>query len=98
MDTKLLFLWVKKQFIPETAHVLKPILIIIDGHSSHIHPDVIDLLVENKIILYCLASHTTNILQLLDVAIFKPLKTKFLKFTDLVKEPSQNIWPKICSI
>jgi len=54
-------------------------------HGSHIHPDVIDLLVENKIILYCLPPRTTNILQPLDVAIFKPLKTKFSKITDLVK-------------
>jgi len=85
MDTELFFLWVKKQFIPETAHVPKPILLILDGHGSHVHPDVIDLLVENKIVLYCLPPHTTNILQPLDVAIFKPLKTKFSKITDLVK-------------
>ena len=49
-------------FIPETVHLLKPILIL-ECYGSSIHLDVIDLLVKNKIILHCLPLHTTNILQ-----------------------------------
>lgn len=45
---------------------------------------MIDLLVSNDIHLFCLPPHTTNILQPLDVAIFKPLKTYFSKLTDIV--------------
>ncbi|XP_057316415.1 uncharacterized protein LOC130657447 [Hydractinia symbiolongicarpus] len=35
--------------------------------------------------MYCLPPHTTNILQLLDVLIFKPLKVHFSKITDNLK-------------
>jgi len=46
---------------------------------------MIDLLVNNDIDLYCLPPHTTNILQPLDVSVFRPLKTAFSNITDLVK-------------
>jgi len=85
MDTELFKLWITKQFIPETAHVRKPILLILDGHGSHMDIDMIDILVENDIHLYCLPPHTTNILQPLDLAVFRPLKTRFSNITDMVK-------------
>ena len=85
MDSELFMLWIQKQFIPQTAHIAKPILLILDGHESHLDVDMIDLLVENNIHLFCLPPHTTNILQPLDVAIFKPLKAKFSNLTDIVK-------------
>jgi len=74
MDTQLFTKWVSKLFIPSTAHIQKPLLLILDGHGSHVDIDMIDLLVENDIHLFCLPPHTTNILQPLDVAIFRPLK------------------------
>lgn len=85
MDIELSYLWVEKLFIPKTAHLEKPILLILDGHKSHIDIKVIDLLKEHRIVLFCLPPHTTNILQPLDVAIFRPLKTAFSNVTDLVK-------------
>jgi len=85
MDIELFKLWITKQFIPETAHVRKPILLILDGHGSHMDIDMIDILVENDIHLYCLPPHTTNILQPLDLAVFRPLKTRFSNITDMVK-------------
>ena len=47
--------------------------------------DMIDLLVENDIHLYCLPPHTTNKFQPCDVAIFRPLKAYFSWLTDMVK-------------
>lgn len=35
--------------------------------------------------LYCLPPHNTNILQSLDVSVYRPLKTKFSNITDLIK-------------
>jgi len=61
MYTELFKLWITKQFIPETVHVQKPIILILDGHGSHMDIDMIDILVENDIHLYCLPPHTTNI-------------------------------------
>lgn len=85
MDTELFKLWVTKQVIPETGHVQKPILLILDGHGSHMDIDMIDILVENDIHLYRLPPHTTNILQPLDLAVFRPLKTRFSNITNMVK-------------
>ena len=46
------------------------LLLIVDGHKSHISVDLIDWAKEQKIILFVLPAHTSHILQLLDVASF----------------------------
>ena len=71
MDSELFKKWVEKQFLPQTQHLPRPLLLILDGHGSHMNIDMIDLLVENDVHLYCLPPHTTNILQPCDVAIFR---------------------------
>ena len=76
MDAELFTTWMRRVFIPDTSH-LRPTLLIFDGHASHITIDVIDIARENNVILYCLPPHTTNILQPLDVAIFRPMKQHF---------------------
>ena len=55
----------------------RPVLLIEDGHSSHISIDVIQLARDNGIHLLCLPAHTTHLLQPLDVGVFKSLKSKF---------------------
>ena len=92
MDTELFMKWIDKLFIPKTRHLPHPLrhlphplLLILDGHGSHMDIEMIDLLVANDIHLFCLPPHTTNILQPLDVAIFRPLKTYFSRLTDMVK-------------
>ena len=62
--------------IPPTHSVL----VIKDGHSSHISIDVIQLARDNGIHLLCLPAHTIyiHLLQPLDVGVFKSLKSKFL--------------------
>ena len=55
----------------------RPVLLIEDGHSSHISIDVIKLARDNGIHLLCLPAHTTHMLQPLDVGVFKSLKLKF---------------------
>lgn len=85
MDKELFKKWVQHLFIPETEHVKKPLLLILDRHGSHMDIDTINRLVQKDIHLFCLPLHRTNILQPLDVAIFKPLKTYFSKLTDMIK-------------
>ncbi len=84
MDGTLFKFWLEKQFIPNTAHLGRRILII-DGHGSHITLDVIDVARNADIILYCLPPHTTHILQPLDVSIYGPLKAHFSKITDQIQ-------------
>ncbi|CAC5369850.1 unnamed protein product [Mytilus coruscus] len=50
----------------------KHILLLYDGHRTHITPDIIDWAVEKKIILYVLPPHTSHVLQPIDVGCFGP--------------------------
>ena len=55
----------------------RPVLLIEDGHASHISIEVIELAQSNDIHLLCLPSHTTHLLQPLDVGVFKSLKSHY---------------------
>jgi hypothetical protein len=50
----------------------RPLLLLYDGHRSHISPSIIDWAMENDIILYVLPPHTSHILQPMDVGCFGP--------------------------
>ena len=54
-------------------------LLIQDGHGSHVSIDLIELARANDVHLLCLPSHTTHILQPLDVGVFKSFKSHFSK-------------------
>ena len=65
--------WFEEHFlklIPST----RPILLLLDGHSSHYSPATIQLAAENQIILFTLPPHTTHVSQPLDRCCFSPLK------------------------
>ena len=67
------------QFFVERIPPARPVLLIMDGHGSHVTVDLIELARENSIHLLCLPSHTSHILQPLDVGVFKSFKTSFSK-------------------
>jgi hypothetical protein len=52
-------------------------LLILDGHHSHATPEFDNFYTENKIITICMPSHTSYILQPLDVGCFGALKTAY---------------------
>ena len=55
----------------------RPVLLLVDGHKSHMTLELVDLARENNVILFCLPPHTTHALQPLDVSVFKALKAHF---------------------
>lgn len=57
----------------------RPVLLIFDGHASHISLELIQLAQEHDVHLLCLPSHTSHLLQPLDVGVFKALKSAFNK-------------------
>ena len=57
----------------------RPVLLIQDGHSSHVSIELIEMARENNVCLLCLPSHTTHILQPLDIGVFKSFKSGFNK-------------------
>ena len=52
-------------------------LLILDGHESHVSQDFKDYCLEQKILTLCMPSHSSHILQPLDVVCFSPLKRKY---------------------
>ena len=61
--------------IPST----RPVILIQDGHVSHILIPPIELAQKNNVHLLCLPAHTTHILQPLDVRVFHSFKSNFSK-------------------
>ncbi|CAG2230816.1 unnamed protein product [Mytilus edulis] len=55
----------------------RPVLLILDGHSSHITVDLLETAVSNQIEMFCLPPHTTHWTQPLDRSVFGPLKRSY---------------------
>ena len=56
-----------------------PVIIFLDGHSSHINLALAQFCKEKKIYLYCFPPHASHILQPLDTCVFGPLKGNWNK-------------------
>jgi hypothetical protein len=71
--------WLENLFIPSTAHLNRPLLLVIDGHTSHISLKILHLLRTNHIICLMLPSHSTHALQPLDLVVFSSVKQDWTK-------------------
>lgn len=60
----------------------KPVLLILDNHTSHVSIEAVDLCKRSGIVLLTLPPHTSHKLQPLDRCVFGPLKTYFNKAID----------------
>ena len=65
--------WFKKLFL-RYAPASRPLILFMDGHSSHFCPDTLALARENGIIIFTLPPNTTHLLQPLDKGVFGPFK------------------------
>jgi DDE superfamily endonuclease len=54
-------------------------MLLFDGHGSHLTREVVSYCLEKKIILLCLPSHSTYLLQPYDVGAFRPLADAYRK-------------------
>lgn len=79
METDQFQVWFRQVFIENTKSLSEPKLLILDGHKSHITLEIVNLARENNIHIVCLPPHSTHILQPLDVAVFKPVKSAWRK-------------------
>ena len=61
-------------FVNQVKHIEKPILVIFDGHGSHLTYNVTRTARKHDIILLCLPPNTSHALQPLDVGVFGPMK------------------------
>ena len=69
--------YLKEHFLKFIAVSSDPILLLYDGHTSHISQDIVEWARKHHIILFVLPPHTSHILQPLDVGVFGPLKIMY---------------------
>ncbi|CAG2184999.1 unnamed protein product [Mytilus edulis] len=76
MDSELFYTWVRDHFITaiKDRKVKRPVILLVDGHTSHISLETAQLCKSENVILYCLLEHASHILQPCDVTLFGPLK------------------------
>ena len=65
---KSLFSFVKLKEIP------LPIILFVDGHSTHMTLEAAEFCKSHDIILYCLLPNATHIMQAADIGLFSPMK------------------------
>ena len=73
MDAELFQEWFANHFL-RYAPSARPLLLLLDGHSSHYQPAMVRMAAEEKIIVFCLPPHTTHVAQPLDNGPFASLK------------------------
>jgi len=66
--------WLLKHFLCH-AGANRPLIQLLDGHSSHYNLEAINLAKENNVIMFTLVPHTTHAMQPLDTAAYGPLET-----------------------
>ena len=73
MDSDIFENWFTHHFL---AHIpsTRPILLLLDGHSTHYNPAFIKKAAHEKVIVFCLPPNITHLTQPLDMGIFGPLK------------------------
>ena len=73
IDHELFDVWFNNHFLCYIPSA-RPVLLLLDGHSSHYCPDTIRVAAQHKIIVFALPPNTTHISQPMDKGCFGPLK------------------------
>ena len=69
MDSDLFYGWIEGHFTKNIPPA-RPVVLLLDGHSSHINLETAKYAKKEEILLYCLPPHTTHVLQPCDVGFF----------------------------
>ena len=93
MDSELFVKWFTKIFIPHARPSPDhSVLLLVDGHSSHCSPDVLEIAREKNVILVALAPHTTHLCQPLDVAVYRSFKIHLSKLVKIGQALRGDLW------
>ena len=80
--------WFKGIYIEGTDKLEGPNVLYVDGHSSHISLEVIDLAISNDTSLLCLPPHSSAHFQPLDRTVFKDVKSHWkINLANFYKKP-----------
>ena len=78
MTTELFYGWMVNHFALQIPPQ-RPVVLLVDGHSTHIDIETSSFCQENGILLYCLPPHSSHITQPLDVGFYGPFKQSWKK-------------------
>ena len=78
MDQELFANWFSSHFLRHAVSS-RPLLLILDGHTSHYTLDLVQSALEHGVVLFLLPPHTTADSQPLDISCFGPLKTYWVE-------------------
>ena len=78
MDMELFKTWFIEHFL-RYVPTSRPLLLLMDGHSSHFCPEMIRTAAAEGVLLFTLPPHTTHLCQPLDKGPFAPLKVEWRK-------------------
>ena len=92
MDTELFELWFVHHFLAHGPSC-RPILLMMDGHSTHFQPSVVRMAAKEEVIPFCLPPHSTHLTQPLDKGCFGPLKSAWKEVCHgfLTKNPGKVV-------
>ena len=77
MDTNTFYSWFTSQFLQQVPKECRPILLLYDGHLSHISLELITAARQSDVHIIKLPPHTSHLLQPLDVSVFRGLKCEW---------------------
>ena len=83
------FLSVLQHFVRH-AVTTRPLLLILDGASSHINEESLQYARANDINILLLPSHLTHLLQVADVAVFRPFKAYWRRECDRLRAAKRH--------
>lgn len=81
INSEVFYEWVCNHFVPQVKknNVPLPVVLFVDGHQSHLSYETAEFCSQNQVILYCLPSHASHIIQPCDLTLFKSLKENWKK-------------------
>ncbi|XP_005108581.1 uncharacterized protein LOC101858516 [Aplysia californica] len=88
IDSEIFARWMESAFCPAVAHLQKPVVLFADGHSTHLTLEIHEICRSHGIILYQLPSHSSHIVQPLDLTSFKNLKRAW--YEEVMKYQEDN--------
>ncbi|XP_022110174.1 jerky protein homolog-like isoform X2 [Acanthaster planci] len=79
MDSALFYKWTANHFLPfvKTKSIKLPVILFVNGNSTHINLQTVEFCKQNKIILYCLPLYTTHVMQPLAVSFFRSVEMRW---------------------
>jgi len=78
IDTSTFYSWLANHFLNNISDV-RPVLLLVDGHTTHIDVHTAKLCKENNVALYLLHAHASHLIQPCDRDYFKTFKSFWRK-------------------